>query len=42
MRSIFWMLLSLVATFASLPAMAKTVRYELTVRNEKVNLSGKK
>lgn len=26
----------------AIPASAKTVRYELTVRNEKVNLSGKK
>jgi FtsP/CotA-like multicopper oxidase with cupredoxin domain len=34
--------LSVLAIFFSVPAFAKTVRYELRVANQKVNLSGKK
>lgn len=36
-----WFLLLLLSVFSQ-PGFAKTVRYELTVKNEKVNISGKK
>lgn len=35
-------MIALLVTLSSATSFAKTVRYELTVRNEKVNLSGKK
>ncbi|MBX3019723.1 MAG: multicopper oxidase domain-containing protein [Bdellovibrionaceae bacterium] len=42
MRTLHWLIFSFVTMFMSVPVFAKTVRYELVVRNEKVNLSGKK
>lgn len=42
MRTLHWLIFSFVTLLVSVPAFAKTVRYELVVRNEKVNLSGKK
>lgn len=43
MRSLFLSFFALMAlAFFSSESQAKTVRYELTIRNEKVNLSGKK
>ncbi|AHI06562.1 Copper resistance protein CopA [Bdellovibrio bacteriovorus W] len=42
MRAIHLLMISLVTTLVSGPALAKTVRYELVVKNEKMNLSGKK
>ena len=42
MRLIYVSLLFLAFVFVAPAAMAKTVRYELVIRNEKVNMSGKK
>lgn len=44
MSRIFFLTASMLLSFSSLSSLAeaKAVRYELTVRNEKVNLSGKK
>lgn len=42
MKSPILVLLALSVSFWARPLWAKTVRYELVIRNEKVNLSGKK
>jgi FtsP/CotA-like multicopper oxidase with cupredoxin domain len=42
MRVLTFILTAIFLVFSSAEAFSKTVRYELTVRNEKVNLSGKK
>ena len=42
MKWLQWIILALMSVGVGFPAVAKTVRYELVVRNEKANLSSKK